>query len=314
MIQSRKFRYFLAAADHLHFSSAAKTLHISQPALSRAIRQLEDRLGVPLFDRTANGVVLTRYGELLARRVGQMQLEADHTLAELEAIKSGSGGTLRIGAGPIWLRVFLPPVVHSMQRQNPKLRVECLAGVIDSLLPALLNGKIDVMCGDLDFPDHPEVSTLHLTDVEFVVIASKTHPLACKDVVTPLELAQFPWLTMKGHYSMRNRVSAFFAAQNMDPPKSSLVITPGVGRYDFLAEGSYLTILPRAMLPSANRDNCVAIPVNASFGTAPHGIAYRRMKQLEASLSTFLSVMKASFDTDRQASSSGDDSPGGPLP
>ena len=60
VIQSRKIRYFLAAADHLHFSAAAASLHISQPALSRSIRQLEERLGVTLFERAAKGVILTR--------------------------------------------------------------------------------------------------------------------------------------------------------------------------------------------------------------------------------------------------------------
>lgn len=295
MIQSRKIRYFLAAAEHLHFSAAAAELHISQPALSRSIRQLEERLGVPLFERAAKGVLLTRYGELLARRVRQMALEANHTLAELEAIKSGSGGTLHIGAGPIWLTSFLPPILHALQRQYPDLQVDCLAGIIDTLLPALMQGKVDVFCGDLDFPSHPEVVTIHLTNLDFVVVTGKEHPLARKEMVTPKDLLQYPWLTMRGHYSMRNRIGAFFAAQNLDPPKSGLVLSPGVSSYVFLTEGNYVTIIPRALLSSAQRSDCVEIPINASFGEAAHGIAYRRTEYPEASITMFVSMMKARF-------------------
>ncbi len=295
MIQSRKIRYFLAAAEHLHFSQAAKELHISQPALSRAIRQLEARLGMPLFERSATGVVLTRYGELLARRGRQIQLEAEHTLAELEAIKSGTGGSLHIGAGPIWLREFLPPVIHSLQRQFPKLHVDCMAGIIDTLLPALMEGKLDVFCGDLDFPHHPEVVTIHLTNVDFAVAAHKEHPLARKKSVSAKDLQQYPWITMRRHYSMRTRIGAFFAAQNLSPPKSLLTLSAGVGSYDYLAEGDYLTLMPRSLLRAAGRVGCVELPVTASFGEAAHGIVYRRTLIPEASVNTFVSMMKAQF-------------------
>lgn len=295
MIQSRKIRYFLAAADHLHFSAAAAELHISQPALSRSIRQLEDRLGLPLFERAAKGVILTRYGKLLARRVRQMQLEAEHTLAELEAIKSGSGGTLHVGAGPIWLSEYLPPVIHDIQRQYPDLQVDLMAGIIDTLLPALMHGKIDVFCGDLDFPSHPEVTKIHLVNVDFAVIAHKQHPLARKATVQPRDLQQHPWITMRGHYSMRTRIGAFFASQNLDPPKTGLTVSAGMGSFVYLAEGDYLMLLPRRMLPAAQNADCIELPLAASFGEAAHGIAFRRTKSPEASVTIFVSTMKSRF-------------------
>ena len=79
MIQSRKIRHFLAIAEHLNFTAAATQLNISQPALSRSVKHLEEQLGVPLLERLPTGVVLTRYGEILARRTRLMQLDAEHT-------------------------------------------------------------------------------------------------------------------------------------------------------------------------------------------------------------------------------------------
>ena len=296
MIQSRKIRYFLAAADHLHFSAAAAELHISQPALSRSVRQLEERLGVQLFERAAKGVVLTRYGELLARRARLMELEAEHTIAEIEAIKTGSGGTLHIGAGPVWLRVFLPPAIVELQRHYPELQIDLMTGVIETHLSALMNGRIDVLCGDLDFPSHPELERIHLIDLQFVVIAGVNHPLAGKSAVGADELTRFPWIVLRGDYLGRNRFGAFFAAQNLDPPKPKIVISPGVENFGFLRQGNYLAFIPTYALEVARRYDCVRIDVARAFWKARHGVVYRRVKTLEASVNALVSILKNQFN------------------
>lgn len=295
VIQSRKIRYFLAAADHLHFSAAAAELHISQPALSRSVRQLEERLGVRLFERAAKGVVLTRYGELLARRARLMELDAEHTLAEIEAIKTGSGGTLHVGAGPVWLRVFLPPAVRELQRQYPDLQIDLMTGVIETHLSALMNGKIDLLCGDLDFPNHPELRRIHLIDLQFVVICGRNHPLAGKQAVRTEELVRFPWILLRGDYLGRNRLGAFFTAQNVDPPKPRIVISPGVENFGFLAEDNYLAYIPTQALRIARRYDCVRVDVERAFWKARHGVVYRRAKTPEASVSALVSILQQQF-------------------
>ena len=295
MIQSRKIRYFLAAADHLHFSAAAADLHISQPALSRSVRQLEERLGVRLFERAAKGVVLTRYGELLARRARLMKLDAEHTIAEIEAIKTGSGGTLHVGAGPVWLRVFLPPAVRELRRHYPDLQIDLMTGVIKTHLSALMNGKIDLLCGDLDFPNHPELRRLHLIDLQFVVICGAGHPLAGKQAVRAEELVRFPWIVLRGDYLGRNRLGVFFTAQNLDPPKPKIVISPGLENFGFLAEGNYLAYIPTQALKIARRFECVRVDVERAFWKARHGVVYRRAKLPEASVSALVSILQQQF-------------------
>ena len=76
---------------------------------------LEDQIGERLFDRAANGVALTRYGKILQRRARLMELEAKYALDEIKATKMGSGGSLKIGAGPAWLRVILPQAILELQ-------------------------------------------------------------------------------------------------------------------------------------------------------------------------------------------------------
>jgi DNA-binding transcriptional LysR family regulator len=90
-MHSRLLRHFLAVLDHRGISAAAEAVHISQPALTKSIRQLEATLGVALFERHPNGVVPTPFGEILARRVRLMALECQHAVAEIQAITGGSG-------------------------------------------------------------------------------------------------------------------------------------------------------------------------------------------------------------------------------
>ncbi|MDH4189515.1 MAG: LysR family transcriptional regulator [Betaproteobacteria bacterium] len=135
---SRHLRYFLAVIDHKGITAAANVLHISQSALTKSIRQLEESLDVKLFERLPTGVVPTRFGDILARRVRLMGLEYQHAVAEIDAMKEGGSGVISVGAGPVWMVRFLPPAMAELCAQRRNLKVRLSRGVIDTLVPALL--------------------------------------------------------------------------------------------------------------------------------------------------------------------------------
>src|SRR6478609_10843669 len=93
----RRLRYFVAVAERLHFGRAAEALHISQPPLSRAIRALEEELGVALFTRTRRKVELTPEGERLLDETRRLTRQLERTVHELQAMASGRHARLRIG-------------------------------------------------------------------------------------------------------------------------------------------------------------------------------------------------------------------------
>lgn len=297
MIQSRKIIHFLAVAEHLNFTAAATQLNISQSALSRSIRNLEEGLGVPLLDRLATGVVLTRYGEIVARRARLMQLDAEHTLSEVAALKTGSGGKLRVGAGPLWATVYLPAAVAALQQQHSSYQVEITSGVIDTLVPAILAGQIDTFCSSLDFPNHPELEKVHLIDVSHVVVARKGHPLTQKAKVQADDLLDFPWITMKADYVGRNRLGSFFVSQNLEPPRSSIVVGPGIHSRDLLCHGDYLTTVPTAMLPLAGDAGIKKINIDASFWDSSAGIVYRKSNIPLPVISSLIAILRTQLET-----------------
>lgn len=297
MIQSRKIRHFLAVADHLNMTAASVQVHISQPALSRSIRQLEEGLGVSLLERLPTGVKLTRYGEILAQRARLMQLDCEHTLSEIEALKTGSGGKLCIGAGPLWANVHLPAAVAILQRQHSGYQIEITSGVIDTLVPALLNGQIDVFCASLDFPSHPELEKVHLVDVVHAVVVRNGHPLTQKDKVDASDLLDYPWITMKNDYVGRNRLGAFFVGQKLEPPQSSIFVGAGIHSLKFLCEGDYVTTIPVDMLPWANQIGVVELNIGGGLWESAAGAVFRKTNNPLPIITSLIGTLRTRFHT-----------------
>jgi len=295
-MQSRLLNYFLGVVEQRNISAAAATLNISQPALTRSIRQLEQMVGTTLFERLPTGVTLTRQGEILARRAKLMQLEYRHALAEIEALEKGLAGTLQIGAGPVWIASLLPSVVASFHTQFPTVKVRMTSGVIDTLVPALLAGDIDILCATLDFPSHPEIVKEPLLGMKHAVLARESHPLAGRGVATAQDLARHPWLVLTDDQVGTGRIGHYFAANNIEPPTIA-VETTAMGMIKILKEGNFLAHFPERMLTDAEKFGIVDIPHEGAFWEADAGIAWRRADRPPRALESFKAIVRASLSS-----------------
>ena len=194
----RLVAHFLAVADEGGVTRAAAELNISQPALSRSIRMLEDRIGVPLFHRRSSGVELTAYGRLLARRARAMQLEYEHALTEIDALLHGREGIIRIGAIPAWETIYIPRALTAARDKLEGINFTVVGGATRPLLAQLREGAIDLACIALEELTPPDIATEVLMDMERVVVSSAAHPLARKKTVTAEDLLKYPWSQLKG--------------------------------------------------------------------------------------------------------------------
>lgn len=293
-MHSRLLRHFLAVVERRNITAAADDLHISQPALTRSIRQLEKMVGVSLFERLPTGVILTRQGEVLARRAKLMDLEYRHALAEIGALEQGLAGTLRIGAGPVWITTLLPPVIAKFHRQFPRIKVRLTSGVIDTLVPALLSGEIDVFCSSLDFAAQPEIVKEPLIAIRHAVVARGNHPLAGRGTVTAAELSRFPWLVLVNDQVGTSRIGSYFVANGLDPPTIA-VETTALGIFKILEEGDFIAHFPARMLVDAERFGLVNIPHEGTFWETEAGIAYRRTNRPPRPVESFKAMLRANL-------------------
>jgi DNA-binding transcriptional LysR family regulator len=290
---SRQLRHFLAVIDHKGITPAAEELHISQPALTKSIRQLELSLGVTLFERLPTGVVATPFGEILARRVRLMDLEYRHALTEIQAIKGGAGGTITIGAGPVWITKILPPIVAAFQRQRPRVKIRLRGGVIDTMVPALLAGELDLICASLDFPSHAEIVKEDLTEISHVLIARTQHPLAGRTDIAAADLLNYPWVALANDYVGNSRVNSFFAANELDPPRIAVETTSTSAMLSLLKADDFIVNIPTLMLPYAVAFGLTRLEVRGTFWDSPAGIAYRATKSQMPALNAFCALIRS---------------------
>jgi DNA-binding transcriptional LysR family regulator len=175
----RRLRYFVAVAERLHFGRAAEALHISQPPLSRAIRALEDDLGVALFARTRRKVELTPEGERLLEETRRLTGQLERTVHELRAMGSGKHARLRIGF--VSLADYggvLPELLKQYKAAHPAVRLSLREMLSPDQAAALHAGELDF---GLLLPPVAGAARLEHIVVQrdsFVVALPARHPLA----------------------------------------------------------------------------------------------------------------------------------------
>lgn len=275
MLPSRLLQQFLTVADRGSLRAAAVALGVSQPALTKNIRQLERTLGVALFDRHARGMALTAFGEVLRRRAGLIELEHRYALAELEALRGGSTGTVRIGGGPVWSFRYLPAAIAALHRRYPNARVQVRTGVTYVLYPALLEGELDLCAGALDaIPADDAIVRQELGRFEMTVFVRAGHPLARHAAPTPQQLAPYPWVMFQGDFDLRQHLHEFFRNHALPPPAVAVDSRSFATGLAITREGDYLLCLARALEREAGAYGLVRLRFTIWEFTA--GVCYRR--------------------------------------
>ena len=289
---SRVLHNFLTVADLGNITLAADALNISQPALTKSIQKLEQEIGSKLFIRVPKGVQLTKAGEILLHHTRVMENEYRHALARIAELSGTEQGSLRVGAGPIWLVKILPPVIAEFQRSHPDVRVTLVGGVIDTLVPALVSGDLDLICVSLDFPERSELTQLPLFEMNHIVVVDPSHPLAGQSDVTAKELAQQRWLTLKSDYVGTHRISAFFAANGHKPPKISLETTSIHSMLETLCSGNYVAHIPEQMLELAQSKGLVKVDLKSTLWQTSAGLAMRKAVTASGALDGFIETVR----------------------
>jgi len=144
----------VALAEALHFGRAADRLHVSQPALSKRIRKLEDRIGGPLLVRRYRDVRLTEAGRLLAERGRHLLQESEATVALSQRAARGEAGRLRIGFGIASILGFLPDVLLRFRRSHPGVQLYLRDMSTPEQIEALAAGEVDIGFVRLPIADH----------------------------------------------------------------------------------------------------------------------------------------------------------------
>ncbi|HEX4265798.1 MAG TPA: LysR substrate-binding domain-containing protein [Verrucomicrobiae bacterium] len=192
-MELRHLRYFVAVAEAENVSRAALKLHVSQPGISRQIRDLEDEIGFPLFERSAKSIKLTNAGKSFLTEARAVLQRADEAVKTARAIATGEQGELHVGYAPSPTSRILPPTLRAFQAELPNVRVKLHDFSTEEMITGLRTGKLQIafvvrvsegMLRGLHFEKLMEDST-------FLAVSPK-HPLARRRSVTLTEVAREP--------------------------------------------------------------------------------------------------------------------------
>jgi DNA-binding transcriptional LysR family regulator len=175
-INLHHLRLFTAVVDQGGFTRAAGALNLSQPAISKSLKELEDGLQLSLIDRSARSIRLTEAGRLLyerARELFGVERIAERELRELRGLKRG---VLRVGASTTIATYFLPPILGRFHLRHPSVRIAASSANTRTILRRLLESKIDLALVEGPVA-HAHVDVIPWRDDELAVIAPPDHPL-----------------------------------------------------------------------------------------------------------------------------------------
>ncbi|WP_244970774.1 LysR family transcriptional regulator [Gordonia jinghuaiqii] len=206
-MELRHLRYFAAVADTCHFGQAAASLHVAQPALSYAIRQLESELDVTLFTRTTRQVSLTPAGEYLRVQAERILAGVDDAVDGVRRIAAGRSGLVRLGLTGIAAFSHLPRIARVVKRELPDVDLRISSDMLTPVqCEAIRTGTLDL--GVLRPPTVGEDIEMRVIDVEPMVLAvSVDHRLAVEPVVSVTDLRNEPFVMYDSRDSAVNEAA-----------------------------------------------------------------------------------------------------------
>ena len=250
LAHERGLRVFVALTEQHHMPSVADGIGISQPAVSMAIRQLEDSVGIRLFERTARGMIPNEPGMALALRLKRALAETRHAIADIAALRGVTQGTVTVGALPLGRTRLLPESIAGVVSQHPGLRVATIEGSFETLAASLRAGDLDFVLGALRPADYAsDLSGTPLADDALAIVARREHPWAQRKRIAPTDLARARWVLPRVHTPNRTLFERALTARGLPPPDvvvetSDLAVLRGV-----LVNSDLLTAISPRQLP-----------------------------------------------------------------
>lgn len=263
LTHERRVRAFVALTEQHHMPSVAEGLGITQPAVSIAVRQLEESIGVPLFERTARGMIPTPAGAALALRLKRAQAEMRHAVADIAALRGVTQGTITVGALPLGRTRVLPESIADVVARYPGLRIATMEGSFEALAASLRAGDLDFILGALrPAPYASDLRGEPLGEDELGIVCSRAHRLAQRRRITVRDLERARWVLPRANTPNRRLFEQALTSRGISVP-------------DVVVETSDLAVLRGVLLQS---DLLTAI--------SPRQLAY----ELEGALLTRLAV------------------------
>jgi DNA-binding transcriptional LysR family regulator len=292
-MELRDIEYFAVIAEHGHLGRAAEALGLSQPALSKSLRRLEQVLDAKLVKRTPKGVELTAEGAALVLHVRELRLSLQGIAREIADLSQGRVGHLRIGTSPAINEHLLTSACTTLLKNAPRTTLKIIVSDNDVMIPALRNGELDVIVNNLRPTPLEGLIQEQLYDDQFIVFASANHRLTRQKRVTLADLVQERWTLSEHTLVSQQRLNRAFQDKGLPPPRVALETRSVRLRLLSLATSDLLDYTSKNVFQqAAERFGLKELPVKELQWTRPYGVIYRKDAYLSPAARRFIEILK----------------------
>ena len=269
---------------------AARAANMTQPGASKLLTDLEESLGVRLFNRHARGIDPTPYGEIMMRHARSALAEMDHAQDEIAALKSGLAGQCSIGAVVSAGTSLAPTAVVLLKQQHPRIRVTIEIDNSAALVGRLLKGELDIALARVsDAQEAHELNFEALAGENHHVIARAAHPLAGKRRLGLADLADQHWILPTAGSLLRDRIDSMFVHRGLGLPRNLVETTSIPVIISLLEKTDMVAALQEVNVELYCKAGLLAVlPLNLGVRMDPFGIVTRRNHQMSPSAAAML--------------------------
>ncbi|WP_229953500.1 LysR family transcriptional regulator [Parasphingorhabdus litoris] len=282
--------------DSRNFARAADVIGISQPAISKNIKKLEDHFDVKLFERGRHGAEPTKYAEAIERRAKLLLTESRLIKGEVEALRDTHKGQLVIGSAPPFMPKILPESLHLFRRRWPDVHINIDQGISTTLFPALEQGEFDFI---VSLPParllHDELSSIELVyRHEQRLVVRPEHPLCRNNNIDLEHLAKYPWVVTRGLGDWQ-KISSNFLMAGLAPPKIATETTSDALTKALVKQNDYICALNNDIFALEEKSGTLMrLSHPCLFEPRQAYITYRRRSPLSAPARNMIEIIKKS--------------------
>jgi len=293
-LKLRHLRLIDAVANARSLSEAASRLNVTQPAASKALREIEDILGMPLFSRGPRGLTLTMFGRSLLAHSRTIQSEVRHIAEEIEAINAGSFGAVLVGSMLVGLPILLPAAVQLLRERHIDVPVRITEGTQGVLIEELRSGTLDLIVGRLTPINTRERFEQEVLFQEpIVVVAGARHPLLRRPEVSHRDLVQARWILPPPESVVHGPVLQMFAQHGLSSPRAYAETTSYLLIRSLLTDQDAVAALPLSVVKRDLGNGEIAIvPVQLPHEPLSVGIVTMSDRTLPAAASQLVSCIR----------------------
>jgi len=290
----RHLEVFVEVARHGSVSRAAEALNISQPAVSRTLRDLEELCGRALVEKQGRGIRLSPWGRIFLRHAGASLAAAQDGIEALRGIDAEFGPLLRIGALPTVSSSILPEAVHAFRAEGIPCRMRISSGENTVLLDRLRDGHLDLVVGRLPAPESMlGLSFEPLYREPVLIVVATGHPLAGRGTLGQEDLRRWPLIIPGTDSIIRPAVERLFLEQGLSiPPDAVQSVSPSFC-LPFLQRAQAIWVISRGVVARALAEAAlVALPVDTSSTLGAVGLCLRAGLNPSPATTRFVAALK----------------------